>query len=542
MGPILVGPAKRNAPVVDAATRVSAVPEAESDLFDGPDNPLVRISALVSALRRRRRVWIVAALVGMLASLAYFVTSGPEYSATTTLILRRSTITSQDPAQAMATDVQLAQSLTVAGRALNLLHLNESPAQFDGGYKAASLTEDILEITAEAPTSTEAVRRAAGVATAYLEFRGELLSREASVQIAAENQESNTLQAQIPGLDNQINIATAESSGGSAPSSSGTLADLLARRNELESQIGSVQQQSENLTADIAAVVKNSQVVDSPLASRPSTAKTAGLDLAVGLLGGLALGAGWVVVVEATFGRVRRREDVMLALDAPVRVSVGPLEPGRSGALRRLRSSRPPTGRSKRDVVKVARHLRDIMATIHEPTPALAVVSVDNDNSAALIAAETVRSLTGEGNDVLVVDLSSGACLAQTFGVGPNQVSSVDQGGSHARLWVVSRSMAEGSTIDDWMQLNNLRDETEAVVVLTTLDPAVGAGHLAALATTAVSVVTCGRSTVGALRATSQMLRAAGVRLDSSVLVGADPDDESFGGRAPAATRPPVWA
>ena len=42
-------------------------------------------------------------------------------------------------------------------------------------------------------------------------------------------------------------------------------------------------------------------------------------------------------------------------------------------------------------------------------------------------------------------------------------------------------------------------------------------------------LVTAGRSTASGLRSAGQLLRAAGITVDSVVLIGADPDDETVG-------------
>jgi hypothetical protein len=44
-----------------------------------------------------------------------------------------------------------------------------------------------------------------------------------------------------------------------------------------------------------------------------------------------------------------------------------------------------------------------------------------------------------------------------------------------------------------------------------------------------VAVVTCGKSNAGEIRATGEMVRIAGLRLGSAVLIGADKNDESLG-------------
>ena len=67
------------------------------------------------------------------------------------------------------------------------------------------------------------------------------------------------------------------------------------------------------------------------------------------------------------------------------------------------------------------------------------------------------------------------------------------------------------------------------MLTLATLDPAFGGDHLATWATDAVAVVTAGESSAERIHAVGEMIRLAGMRLDSAVLVGADKGDESLG-------------
>ena len=67
------------------------------------------------------------------------------------------------------------------------------------------------------------------------------------------------------------------------------------------------------------------------------------------------------------------------------------------------------------------------------------------------------------------------------------------------------------------------------LLTLVTLDPVAGGEHLATWATEAVAVVTAGRSSSVRIRAVGEMIRLAGVRLVSVVLLKADKSDESLG-------------
>ena len=70
------------------------------------------------------------------------------------------------------------------------------------------------------------------------------------------------------------------------------------------------------------------------------------------------------------------------------------------------------------------------------------------------------------------------------------------------------------------------------------LDPMLGSDHLATWANDVVVMVTAGRSSWIRVEAVGEMVRLAGARIVSAVLVGADKTDESLGMvRAPRSDR-----
>ena len=64
---------------------------------------------------------------------------------------------------------------------------------------------------------------------------------------------------------------------------------------------------------------------------------------------------------------------------------------------------------------------------------------------------------------------------------------------------------------------------------IVTLNPAFGGDYLRSWATDAVAVITAGQSTATRIHAAGEMIRLAGIRLGSVVVLGADRNDESLG-------------
>jgi hypothetical protein len=67
------------------------------------------------------------------------------------------------------------------------------------------------------------------------------------------------------------------------------------------------------------------------------------------------------------------------------------------------------------------------------------------------------------------------------------------------------------------------------VIVVATVDPAVGAGELPRWANSAVVFVTAGKASAQRINGTAELLRAASVGVRSAVLLNADPNDDSIG-------------
>jgi hypothetical protein len=70
---------------------------------------------------------------------------------------------------------------------------------------------------------------------------------------------------------------------------------------------------------------------------------------------------------------------------------------------------------------------------------------------------------------------------------------------------------------------------SDLLLTLAPLDPALGGEHLATWTADAVVVVTAGRSSWTKIHAAGEMVRLAGTRVASAVLVDADKSDDSLG-------------
>ena len=249
-----------------------------------------------------------------------------------------------------------------------------------------------------------------------------------------------------------------------------------------------------------------------------------------GLIIGLILGMGIIVLRALLSDRLRRRDDVAQALGAPVKLSVPAMRgwlPGRGARV------------SDRYMQRIVAYLRDAVPAGSSGTAALAVVPVDDPRVAAQSVVSLAESCAQQGRRVVVADLCSGAPAAMLLGAkGPGvHTASVDG----ARLVAAVPDPAEFAPVGplrptspraqpgDAGELAAACASADLLLTLITLDPSVGGDHLATWAPEAVVMVTAGRSSWTKIHAVGEMIRLAGTRLVSAVLVGADKTDESLG-------------
>lgn len=474
---------------------------------------VVSVTALLKALRRRK-LWIWTALAGLLIGASLHTVLPPKYPATTKLYL--SEPQGADPNQAMANDVSLLSTRAVAQKAMGLLHETGSVSSFESSYRGVSLSTSILSITTSAGSSSAAVKKVNAIAQAFLSLRATELSQQTDVITKGLAAEMSKLQAEIQSLT--TSISTTSSQGGAAAN---TVSDLVNQRSGDESQVAQLESQIQQDSVSAAAVTESSHVLDPGAVSGKSAKKVAMTDALSGLVGGLGIGAVVIVLSVLLSEGVRRRAMLAAILDAPVELSVGRIlrkraHPRRARAMLR----RPPA-----ELRMVQRRLADHLA--RDRSGGLVVVEVESALTAAVALLGTAVSLAQSGQDVVVIDSAQGRPLNGLIGhrARGRGLHEVTVRGSRIKLYTVPEDPAEGEAI---------LAEGCAVVALATADPSFGCDHLAGLSERSTAIVTAGRADPEHLQATGQMLRQAGMPIESIILLDADRDDRTVGvGGAP---------
>ncbi|HEU5044838.1 MAG TPA: hypothetical protein VFT75_11975 [Nocardioidaceae bacterium] len=511
------------------------VPNGDHGVADVPadvDGDLVSLRFIGEALRRGRRVCAGLALVGLLLGAAVWVTHPPVPEASTTLLLDVGP--EGQPGTAILNDQVMAESRGVAADALRALGLAQSIEDLESTYTADVVTDRVLRLTVSAPTSTEAVSRANAIASAFLAFRADQLRKQQTLQFQALDKVLSQQELNLA----TINARIREVSGTPAtPSQEAELSSLRPRRDraenalvELKSQVNATKATAERTTA---AMVGKSVVLDRASPLPQSHLKPLVLFSVAGLIAGLSAGLALVLLRALISDRLRRRDDVALALGAPVMLSIRAKQPSRRRTGRRgLAATRSG------DLQRVVEFLRGSLPT-DSGCRALAVVPVDDTRIAALSLVSLAASLAQENARVVVADLCSGAPAAKLVGLQRPGVHAARVDG--AQIEVVIPDPQEIAPVGPLLpapastergagrQLAEAYESSDVLLTLATLDPSLASDHLRSWAADAVVVVTAGRSSWTKVQACGELIRLAGTRLVSALLVGADKWDESLG-------------
>jgi len=493
---------------------------------------LVSLGFIKAAIRRTALFWCILGAVGLVVGVGVNKEYPAAYKASTSVLITYGP--NENPTSAVLDNQAIAQSRTVAALALSKLGLQESVGTFAPTITAAVVTDRVLLITVSAPSSTAAVSRANAVAAAFLQFRADQMQTAQQLLLKSLGQEVDQARQNVASIKSQISQLSAQ------PTSSAQQAKLKNLQTELTQAVSQAAIDEQTLqdnkasTATLSAVT-GSVVLDPAVPLAHSKLKYLLIYAVTGFAVGLALGLGIVIVQAIVSDRLRRRDDVTHALGAPVKLSVGPVK------LSRWRPGRHGLAAAKgANVRRIAAHLRGAVPAKAGGMTALAVVPVDDPEVAALSLVSLAVSRAQEGRNVVVADLASGAPAARLLHTKAPGVRSVSVHDARLTLAVpdrddvapagpLGRPLAEAERSAFTAAVTNACASADLLFTLVTLDPSLGREHLATWATSAVVVVTAGRSSWARIHAVGEMVRLGGTSLTSAVLVGSDKTDESLG-------------
>ena len=504
--------------------------EASAD----PRGRLVTLGFIKAAVKRRSRFLLACVVVGLIAGAGLYFSKPPAYSAEVTLLLDDSAANSSAQIQ---TDAALAQSTAVGEAVISQLNLGQGVPEFLGSYVVTTPSAQVLVITLSAPTSGEAVQRAQAVATQFLAVRAQYANAQQQQLEQGLNAQLALSKKNLTTITNEVNQLQQEPS---SPQQKAQLATAQAQEQTASNNYGQTQQNviGTVLTSRVAtqAEIKDSRVINAATPLHHSTFKTLLLYIGGGAFGGLVVGLAIIAIGALTSDRLRRRDDVAYAIGSPVRLSVGPLRESRV----RLPGLQPKV--KDRDMRSVVDYLRTVTSLLgNGGVGSLAVVAVDDVGTVARTVVSLALSNAKEGKRVLLADLSQGRHAARLLGEPAPGVQRITSQGAHLVLAVPDADEVTpigpfrargGAAVRNAATDKALVDaglSADLVLSLVTLDPRGVSDHLRTWASDAVAVVTAGESTAERVHSIGEMVRQGGAHLGSTVLLGADPHDESLG-------------
>ncbi|NIH82793.1 Wzz/FepE/Etk N-terminal domain-containing protein [Amycolatopsis viridis] len=449
------------------------------------DQPLIDLHRLLTSIRRRRRMWLAAAVIGLLGGAAFAFLTPAKPTAVTSLLVLHTADQPNDSKSLIQTDVAVLQSTRIAGAAVRTLNLPATPEQFRTTYTGAGLTNNIMQVTATGPTVPDALARAKAIADAFITDHRQRLQAAADAEAQALLNQRDQLQGEL----NQVDVQIAQASGRTSQIGPAELQTLYARRADLASRVSDYTGRATEARVGQPQLGAGSQIVDGPRAVASSTLgsamTTGGIGGAFGLFAGLAIAA----VLSVVRDRPVLRRDIAAELGASV---IGELP-------------QPSRVRRSRAAAQHHRVAATLARTVAPGGGSVSVLELGCPRIAATLALDVAKHVAGEldgpEHTVVLVDDLPGRELTAVAGDPPEipVVDGAERVGAGLRIGV--GSVAPGTA---WTDLSRLGAET-------------------------VLVVRTGKATTQWLHTVARQLADLGIPVIGIVLVAPDPKDRTDG-------------
>ncbi|QKW09712.1 polysaccharide biosynthesis protein [Streptomyces sp. NA04227] len=356
--------------------------------------PLIDLQALVVAVRRRRRLWCLVALLGLLAGVAVAVLRPPSPSAVTKVLVAHQEDQPNDTGTLIRTDVELLRTTRIASEALRSLKSRENPEDFMADYRGTGVTNNLLRIDVTADSDQEAAARAGALADAFVADHVRRMRERAKAEAKALLDQRDRMREELV----QVNGEIGDGPAGSGPKESARTETLFARRAELTTRIADFGQRAEEARVGTPRLVAGTQVVDAPRAVRHSLPKAAVTNAGIGLVLGLVLGLAVAAVGSVVADRPVLRRDVAANLGASVIAELRHVPRRPVWQLPRTRAAR-------------ARLTTTLARTVRGSSEPVSLLELGCAHSASTIALDVAEELAAQG-PVVVVDGLPGPQLA----------------------------------------------------------------------------------------------------------------------------------
>ncbi|GAA2021018.1 hypothetical protein GCM10009740_06870 [Terrabacter terrae] len=290
---------------------------------------IVDLRSIWAILRRHTRTLAVAAVAGGLAGAALLETMPPEYTSSTMVLFAPVPAGTTAPvtAHAIDTQVQLARSDTVLGRAGRTLDPPLDADEVADRIAVLSPTEQVLTITARGATAGEAERLATAVARADIDYLQEAASGLSSDERAAMAKRKATLTDTLDAVKSEL-ATTSDRLRSEVPSSpaakadAATLSQLTARQADIVLEVDALNKQLVSQSASSQPGVGPSLVGPASRAHTLPAVVRGGMFVGLGAASGLGIAAGFVVLRGRREKALRSRDQIADSIGIPVVSSV----------------------------------------------------------------------------------------------------------------------------------------------------------------------------------------------------------------------------
>ncbi|MET8851147.1 Wzz/FepE/Etk N-terminal domain-containing protein [Amycolatopsis sp. NPDC004625] len=450
-----------------------------------PAAPLFDLSRLFIAIRRRKRVWLAAALLGMIAGAAVaFVLPAPPTAVAKVIVVHQDD-SPTDSGTLMRTDVAVLQTTAIAEGALKKLGSTDTPENFMKNYAGLGLTNNVLQITVKAKSNEEAIAQAQALADTFIADHVKRSQAAAAAQSQAILDQRKNAQDELAKVEQQI----VEEEGKGRQASQPTLENLYSRRAALTAQISDFTSRAQQAGIGSPQVAAGTQIVDAPRALPKAVLKTTATDAGVGFALGLFLGLALVAVGAVSRDRPVLRREISTHLGASV---IAQLPSKLRGPARLWRRSRAVSERKR-----VATTLVRLVKQDQRP---VSLLELGAPKVVAALALDMAGELAGDGA-VSVIDDLPGEDVRKLAQETKSEVTVVGAGDEAGELRVGVGTVSPGTA---WTDLEHLGKETVLVVK---------AGHANTLW----------------LHTVARQLADQGIPVIGVVLVDPDPRDKSDG-------------
>jgi capsular polysaccharide biosynthesis protein len=413
-----------------------------------PAAPLVDLQRLFVAIRRRKRVWLATALLGLIAGAALaFVLPAPPTAVAKVIVVHQDD-SPTDSGTLMRTDVAVLQTAPIAEGALKKLGSTDSPEDFMKNYAGLGLTNNVLQITVKAKSNEEAVARAQALAETFIADHVKRSQAAAAAQSQAILDQRKNAQDELSKVEQQIVAEEGKGRQASQP----TLENLYSRRAALTAQITDFTSRAQQAGIGSPQVTAGTQIVDAARALPKAFLKTTATNAGIGFALGLAIGLALVAVGAVSRDRPVLRREISTHLGASV-IAQLPSKP--RGPARLWRRSR---------AVSERKHVATTLVRLIKQEPrGVSLLELGAPKVAAALGLDIAAELAAEGAASVVDDLPGEDVrkLVQETKSDVSVVGAGDPAGPPDERRVGVGTVSPGTA---WTDLEHLGKETVLVV------------------------------------------------------------------------------